>query len=109
TLQQRTDRCEAYQQRPHEPAYFINQQRRQTKSLQRRQHDEMQHPYAADPQRLGQLPGYPAATHGRQSSTRSHRCCTSTISYSTTPPGVFTATMSPSSLAIKARAMGEVT
>ena len=34
---------------------------------------------------------------------------TSTISYSITPPGVFTATTSPSSLAIKARASGDPT
>src|SRR5690606_41380089 len=90
-------------------AYLVNQQRRQTEPLQRRQHDEVQHPNPANPQGQGQLPGHPATAYCRHSRPRSHRCWTSTNSYSTTPPGVLTATTSPSSLPVRARAMVEVT
>src|SRR5690606_37294677 len=109
TLQQHTGDGKADHQRTHEAGDLLHQQRRQTELLQRRQQNEMQHPDTAYPQGLGQLPGHPATAHGRQGSVRHHRCWTSTISYSTTPLGVRTTTISPSSLPIIARAMGEVT
>src|SRR5690606_17761623 len=90
-------------------AYLVNQQRRQTEPLQRRQHDEVQHPNPSNAQGQGQPAGQPATAYCRQSRPRSHRCWTSPASYSTTPPGVLTATTSPSSLPNSARAMGEVT
>ncbi|MCY1183429.1 hypothetical protein D9M73_240510 [compost metagenome] len=63
-LEQRTETGKGNHQRPEAGSHLFHQQRRQTYAVQRRQHDEVQQPEAANPKGLGQLPGDGASPEG---------------------------------------------